>query len=160
MSRSTNVLADVLAQLIAWHVTYMLYTWGQRDRSLSKPWPVWFSLCSNWAQETSAGGKDLRYDHMPFWCGSETCRTSLSTFTCRDNYRNLRMHTWWCSVFCFLKKENKRGDCDNCHKSIWVIISPLALSSISVGGWSVLVINDNVDVQSCLCAAGTRTVVV
>lgn len=84
---STNVLADVLGQLIAWHGT-STFIGGQCDRSFSEPWPVWFSLCFNWAQGTRGGertgiwSQDLlmrQWDVLPEWQQQRVWRTVCAT---------------------------------------------------------------------------------
>lgn len=97
---STNVWADVLAHLITWHGTYT-FTWGQRDRSFPEPWPLWFSLCFNWAQETHIGKGTWDMITSSFGCRAETSTRDDSANMFAELFVSLIISPLVLGSFCF-----------------------------------------------------------
>lgn len=81
MLGSTNMLADVLALLIGWQVTYTQCAWGQCNRSFSKTWTLWFSLPSLIGHRGQAERKE-GWDMitLPFHCSTLHHTTVISNY--------------------------------------------------------------------------------
>lgn len=112
------------------------------DHSLS-PDRFDFASASNWAQETSTGETPWGVITRPFDEAAKHAGqpdASLQTGVIAGITHGYA----WCVVF--LKKKTKFVVVTTVRKAfVSVIIFPLGLSSGSLGGWSVLHINNHVD---------------